>query len=196
MCLNLTSSGVIDGCGADASWQDGSTQASGWGIDLETAAEWNKGHKNMMRNTTALLQDGILVGKEAYEVGDYVNAALCESCPATNGTIQLLQNLTLTSKRLGKRLIYECHGKGVLDEVAAFLIGFGKYHYYGFGGWNNGMSASNHWMNGIFDKPLGVPEEPTYNHTSKVWTRVFKTGTKVTFDLNSNKGKIEWAAVI
>ena len=50
MCLNLTKSGVIDGCGADASWQTGVDQS--WGLTAEMAAAWRDGHKQMMRETT------------------------------------------------------------------------------------------------------------------------------------------------
>ena len=132
MCLNLTMSGVIDGCGADASWQTGVDQQTAWGLDAKTAQAWDVGHKEMMRETTALLGDGLLLGKDAYEVGDYVNGALCEGCPATNETVLLLQNLTARAKATGKRLLYECHGSGRLDEVAAFLCGAGEYHYYGW----------------------------------------------------------------
>lgn len=70
-----------------------------------------------------VFQDGLLLGKDSYEVGDYVNGALCEHCPAANATITMLQNLTATSKALGKRLLYECHGSGSINEVAAFLCG-------------------------------------------------------------------------
>ena len=38
MCLNLTASGVIDGCGADASWQNGIDQATKWDLTEATAA--------------------------------------------------------------------------------------------------------------------------------------------------------------
>ena len=38
--MNLTASGVIDGCGADASWQKG----EGWGLDAATAEAWRTGH--------------------------------------------------------------------------------------------------------------------------------------------------------
>jgi hypothetical protein len=131
MCLNLTASGVIDGCGADASWQTGIDQVSQWHLDNETARVWDQGHRQMMRTTTQLLRDGVLLGKEAYEVGDYVNGALCEQCPASNTTILKLQNLTAVAAAMGKRLIYECHGCGDMDEIAAFLIGAGEYHYYG-----------------------------------------------------------------
>merc|ERR1719174_1193011 len=73
MCLNMTASGVIDGCGADASWQNGVDQAKGWELDVETAQKWNEGHQTMMRQTTEALRDGVLLGKDPWEVGDYVN---------------------------------------------------------------------------------------------------------------------------
>ena len=37
----------------------------------------------MLRNTTALLGEGVLLGKDPWEVGDYVNGALHEGCAAT-----------------------------------------------------------------------------------------------------------------
>eukprot|EP00662_Eupelagonemidae_sp_cell21_P030748 gene30748-20112_t len=67
----MTRSGVIDGCGADASWQDGVDQASKWHLSADVARAWDDGHKQMMRQTTALLGDGVLLGKDPWEVGDY-----------------------------------------------------------------------------------------------------------------------------
>ena len=55
MCLNMTRSGAIDGCGADASWQTGVDQAQEWGLTAATAEAWDAGHKQMMRDTTAAL---------------------------------------------------------------------------------------------------------------------------------------------
>ncbi len=75
MCLTMTGSGLIDGCGADASWQNGVDQAEGWHIDNSTAMAWDSGHKAMMRMTTEALADGVLLGKDPWEVGDYVNGA-------------------------------------------------------------------------------------------------------------------------
>ena len=51
----MTRSGVIDGCGADASWQTGVDQAQEWGLTAATAEAWDVGHKQMMRDTTAAL---------------------------------------------------------------------------------------------------------------------------------------------
>lgn len=70
MCVNMTKSGVVDGCGADASWQDGVEQEKRWGLAPAMAAAWKQGHEQMMRNTTSLLGDGVLLGKYAREVGD------------------------------------------------------------------------------------------------------------------------------
>ena len=72
MCLTMTSSGVIDGCGADASWQTGVDQAKDWHLNDTTAVAWREGHKSMMRMTTEALADGVLLGKDPWEVGDYV----------------------------------------------------------------------------------------------------------------------------
>lgn len=194
MCLNMTMTGFIDGCGADASWQQ-EIQAKGWGVDAQTAATWADGHKQMMRDTTKTLGDGILLGKQAYEVGDYVNGALCEGCPASNATIMLLQNLTRVAQEQGRRLIYECHGSGHLDEVAAFLVGAGPYHYYGFGGWQGGAPFENHWMKGVFNRTLGKPTgDGKYDAAAKEWFRSFAGGTTVRFNTETNTGTISWGS--
>jgi hypothetical protein len=57
MCLNLTDSGVIDGCGADASWQ---VDPTGGTTTPEIKAAWDIGHRTMMRDTTLALGDGLL----------------------------------------------------------------------------------------------------------------------------------------
>lgn len=196
MCLEMTGSGVIDGCGADASWQDGLEQAKGWKLNQSTAKAWSDGHKAMMKMTTAALGDGVLLGKDPYEVGDYVNGALHEGCSNSNETVLTLRNLTRVAKAQGRRLVYQCHGKGKLDEVAAFLAGAGEYHYYGFGGWNGVGSHGNfsgHWMDGVFGRKLGAPlADAMYDSSTDTWTRSFVSGTEVQFNAKTNKGSISW----
>ena len=165
MCLNMTRSGVIDGCGADASWQTGVDQAQDWGLTLATAEAWDAGHKQMMRDTTAALAPhGFLLGKDPWELGDYVNGVLHEGCVAENDTITTLQNLTARAKAQNRRLIYQCHGGrgNVLNEVAAFLCGAGEYHYYGLGGWN-GVGSS-----GCAPLPLLPPQSRSQAHFASV----------------------------
>lgn len=196
MCLKITRGGTVDGCGADASWQDGVDQAKGWGLTPAMALRWSEGHKAMMRNTTSQLGRGVLLGKDPWEVGDYVNGALHEGCAAENATILTLQNLTKRAAALGKRLIYQCHGTGHVDEMAAFLIGAGKYHYYGCGGWNGGPNFDDH-RPAEFDRALGPPKgEGVYDVTTGEWTREFASGTKVLFNARSKKGTIAWGATL
>jgi hypothetical protein len=196
MCLNMTASGVVDGCGADASWQTGVDQD--WDLDSATAAAWNTGHKQMMRSTTEALGEGVLLGKDPWEVGDYVNGALHEGCEAANETVNTLRNLTQVAQQQKRRLIYQCHGTGDLDEVAAFLVGAGPYHYYGLGGWHgtgkNG-NFSEHWMPGVFDRDLGAPtDDATYDPATNEWTRSFASGTVVRFNAMTNAGDISWGS--
>ena len=46
---------------------------------------WRAGKRQMMVDTTAALGNGLLVGKDAAELGDHVNAVLHEGCSAGNG---------------------------------------------------------------------------------------------------------------
>lgn len=201
MCLRMTASGVIDGCGADASWQDGVDQASGWHIDDKTAVAWRDGHKAMMRETTKALGDGVLLGKDPWEVGDYVNGALHEGCAANNLTINTLRNLTAFANSGhatvgGHRLVYQCHSNDAsINSIAAFLCGAGEYHYFGLGGWNDGGRGnfSGHWVDGVFGQPLGTPQgDAVYDSNTHTWSRRFASGTQVTFDAVENKGTIVW----
>lgn len=60
MCLNMTASGYIDGCGADASWQTDPARGT---LDPATLAAWTVGHEEAMRETSVALGDGVLLGK-------------------------------------------------------------------------------------------------------------------------------------
>jgi hypothetical protein len=190
MCLRMTGSGVIDGCGADASWQTGVDQAKQWEISDSMAQAWSAGHKAMMKMTTEALADGVLLGKDPWEVGDYVNGALHEGCAASNATVLTLRNLTRISRAQGRRLVYQCHGKGGVDEIAAFLSGAGAYHYYGLGGWSGvgrHQNFSEHWIPGVFGRQLGAPlADATYDVSTASWKRSFASGTKVRADCSTH----------
>jgi hypothetical protein len=207
LCLNMTASGVIDGCGADFSaleknrWSTHTTSyiQSNYGLDWATARAWNDGHRQMMVDTTAALGDGgFLIGKDHYELGDHVNAVLQEGCPASNDTINILRNLTSTSKRLEKRLIYQCHSNTPTDSVqAAFLCGAGRDHYFTVGGWkSDDPGFPSHWRE-EFDRPLGEPlSDCVYDATTSIWTREFQSGTHVWFDAGRNEGKVMWSTLL
>ena len=84
---------------------------------------------------------------------------LHESCGPDNTTINTLRNLSAAAAAVPRAgaafagpLVYECHGTGSLHEVAAFLIGAGPYHFYGFGGWS---TPSGHYDQRFMDQKLG-----------------------------------------
>jgi hypothetical protein len=101
MCLNMTSSGVVDGCGADFSamgtnqWKDHTPAkiAASLGLDNATAKAWAAGHRQMMRDTQAALGAGLLVGKDGAELGDHVNAVLQEGACYRCGGVSVAQSL-------------------------------------------------------------------------------------------------------
>ncbi|KAG7353605.1 glycosyl hydrolase family 15-related protein [Nitzschia inconspicua] len=203
MCLNLTASGVIDGCGADFSslernrWGTHTTDyiRTNYGLDEVTAQAWNEGHRQMMVETTeALGEGGFLIGKDSFELGDHVNAVLQEGCPASNTTINMLRNLTATAERLGKRLIYQCHTNIPTESVqAAFLCGAGKDHYMTVGGWKGDKAGfPSHWIP-EFEKPLGEPMfDCIYDRDSSMWSRLFQSGTHIWFNPTNNAGGVIW----
>ena len=200
MCLNMTASGYIDGCGADFSameqnnWEAHTTQniMKQLGMDNETAAAWGAGHRQMMLDTTTALGDGVLVAKDWRELGDHANGVIQEQCPPANGTIVILQNLTAQAKQLGKRLVYQCHTSNLEQSLPAFLIGAGVDHYIVFGGWSGGPAAG-HWSP-LADLPLGEPlADGVYDPATGNWTRSFKSGTTVSFDPVARSGTVHWS---
>ena len=69
MCLTMTASGVIDGCGADASEKNAEVAENNWNLNNKTAVAWDLGHRSMMKMTTEALADGLLMGKDPWELG-------------------------------------------------------------------------------------------------------------------------------
>ena len=76
MCLNMTKSGYVDGCGIDGSQQraggaiikgDGSPAIPG--LSSKNALAWNTGKVCMMNGTTNAIGDGLVLGKMEWELG-------------------------------------------------------------------------------------------------------------------------------
>ena len=205
MCLNMTDSGVIDGCGADFSAMEQNSWsahtvpriAAELKLDNKTAAAWAAGHRQMMRDTTTALGDGLLIAKDFAELGDHANAVLQEGCSATNNTIVMLRGLAAKAKALGRRLVYQCHisAPDETGNVPAFLIGAGVDHYLTTGGWTGvANGARGHWYSPLFERPLGHPlGDAIYHGDTDTWTRAFESGTHVSFNARTRKGEISWS---
>ena len=98
----------------------------------------------MLRDLRASMGNAVLLG-DANSVGgswghlpDDADGIHAERCRPTNDTVNALQRLAQT--RPGK--IVECHFQTdndgyFLDALAAFLIGAGDGHYFGFGFWDD-----------------------------------------------------------
>lgn len=196
MCLNMTASGVIDGCGADFSamganrWSEHTPEkiAQDLGLELTSATAWAAGHRQMMKDTQRALGDGLLVGKDGAELGDHVNAVIDEGgCYKRNHTVNNLRNLTQRREAnlpASKQWVYQCHTSEPPDNatMAAFLVGAGDGHYLTVGGWHGGTNG--HWT-ADFARPLGPPlADATYNGTS--WHREFASGTTAIFTPHIN----------
>lgn len=215
MCLNMTSSGVIDGCGADFSSLAGPGLGAQGGLvsiandtamavkdmhlDPATAAAWVAGKRQMLRDTTDALRDGLLIAKHPFELGDYASGVLQEyqQTPPSNATIVMLQGMAARAKALGRRLVYQCHVTAVNEttNLPAFLIGAGADHYLAIGGWSGASLASTGHWDPAFEKPLGEPlGDGVYDSFSGIWTREFKSGTKVWFNAKIGSGRVSWAS--
>lgn len=191
-CLRLTAAG-LDGCGADFSSGDHNSVKRNsvddtmqfMNISEAFAVAWRAGKRQMMQETTAALGNGLLIGKDAAELGDHVNAVLHEGCTGDNATITLLRSITAKANALGRRLLYQCHTTGGMDNdtVAAFLIGAGADHYIASGGWMTSGKAPVNTRPAILENPLGAPKaDALYDAATTTWTRSFASGTVVTFN--------------
>ena len=188
----MTAAG-LDGCGADFSAGGPNSMArntvqntmSFLGVNESVATAWRAGKRQMMIDTTAALGNGLLVGKDAAELGDHVNAVLHEGCDASNGTITLLRGITAKALATKQRLLYQCHTRGGMgnDTVAAFLIGAGVDHYIASGGWSQAGKAPISNRPAILDLPLGAPTaDAVYDAATTMWHRSFASGTRVSFN--------------
>lgn len=120
------------------------------------------------------------------------NAVLQEGCVASNATVNTLRSAAAAAKRDGVRYLYECHSDGTVNDLAAFLVGAGVDHYWGFGAWVTWAGGfESRWLP-EFTKPLGAPLEDAA-YLRGTWTRRFASGTNVTFDALTNRGTIVWA---
>ena len=196
-CLNMTATGLIDGCGADASQQSGASMVEG--LSPEVAAAWSAAHVWAVGNATAAVaaQGHMILGKLEYQLGLSTNGVLQEGCTAGNGTINTLRAAAARAVADQTRYVYECHSNGELSDLAAFLIGCGVDHYFGFGGWVDELPASSHWI-AEMGYPLGAPvTDGVYDAAKGAWTRSFSSSaglTNVTFVVKGDVGTIAWAS--
>ena len=141
----------------------------------------------------------MILGKLQVQLGVSTNGVLQEGCVAGNATIVTLRLAAAKAIADNTRYVYECHANGVANDLAAFLIGAGLDHYFGFGGWvDNGPVSTSHWRVEM-GYPLGTPvSDATYDASTATWSRAFSSAaglTNVTFDAIKSTGTIAWASM-
>lgn len=190
-CVNQTRGGLLDGCGADASQQTGAYIP---GLAPAVAAAWTSGHVAAVAATTAALAPagGLVLGKLANQLGVSTNGVLQEGCGADNATVNTLRAVAAAALAANTRYLYECHFTvSSEDTIAAFLVGAGADTYYGTGPWLTPCGGVE--RPGVLDKALGAPlADGAY--ADGVWTRAFASGTRATFNADTGKGSVVWAA--
>ena len=189
-CLNATTSSSGDGCFCDVS-----TVQNGQGFKPPVSdaklKSWNEGMLNLTMEVQKALGDSrLLIGKVPNQ--PYVKAVQIEFFGANNNSINGLMEGVKNGKVMQAHVPVGTDCTGDLTKyMAAFLIGAGKYSYFGCGEWQAiGKDSKPLTWREEYDKPLGEPEPPEYQNS--MWSRRFSKGTLVTFDTATNKGEITW----
>ena len=188
-----TSDERMDGCGADASQQNGTYIRN---LDPAVAEAWTTAHVEAVQATTMAVSSlgGVILGKLPVQLGVSTNGILQEGCNGNNITITSLRAAAALASTTKSRLLFECHSDSSSESsMAAFLIGAGVDQYWGFGPWvtqAGGFESS--WL-AEYEHPLGEPSsDATYDSTTSIWSRIFASGTSVTFNAKTEQGTITW----
>uniref|UniRef100_A0A1X7SV76 Uncharacterized protein n=1 Tax=Amphimedon queenslandica TaxID=400682 RepID=A0A1X7SV76_AMPQE len=189
-CLNALKATNGDGCFCDSSQRVNSTFNPPLSPEKEKA--WGDGLLQLTKEVQdALGEDNLLIGKVTNQ--SYVKAVQIEYFYAGNASIvELMLGATVGQVTQAHVPVTEDCTGDLTNYMAAFLIGAGKYCYFGCGLWNtqNDDKSAFLWKP-EYDKPLGTPNGPA-TYKNGVWRREFSRGTTVEFDTSTNTGTIKW----
>ena len=184
---DAVATGVVDGAFIDGN-------RGGWGSTVlngctpEKKRAWSVG----LNTSHAMLRQRL--GEDKVLISNYPTPEALEWC--TGGMVERFtpdqhqQDLQALAKA-GK--LADIHAQYFKDmatspHLAAFLVGMGKWSYFGAGsGWDgDGADACATWLKvwPEYSKPLGEPVGPATvvqgnGKTKSIWTRKFKSGTHV-----------------
>ena len=189
-CMDALSAANGDGCFCDMSQQTNLTFPN---VDPAKLRKWGKGMLQLTKDAQQQLgDDKLLIGKVPDQ--PYVKSVQMEYFVANNDSINGLMEGVKNGKVMQAHvpLTVDCKGD-ITDNLAAFLIGAGKYCYYGCGYWNATGDDNGPWYwRPEFDYPLGEPVSAA-SYMNGVWKRKFGSGTEVMFDTSTNKGTVKWS---
>ena len=199
-CLNMTRTGVIDGC-----FMDGCANANPHGNRLIVPGPLEPSvRKRFELNKPKWMAElqkkvpGVLICGSGGGWVDGVAATQVQNWGVHSKDFAGLW-IPMLQRAMSAGIVFEAHAAcGSSDprdpeeqtKLAAFLVAAGRGAYYLCGGWG---SARVDWFP-IYDLPLGEPLGNATLGKDGVWRRSFASGTNVTLDTNTNNGTIEWAA--
>eukprot|EP01084_Bolivina_argentea_P033010 61086_1 len=193
-CLNMTQTGYIDGCFAD---RPSESTFKGHNLTQNQTEAYSKGHSACLLSIQKGLNDtnkSVLISNGWYTQG--IVAIQLEGFHAEQSAIQMLQKYGDLGVLVQAHAGYnqdgnDNHCENITNSLAAFLIGAGKYAYYGC---SRGWYIEPDWIvwHSEYDKKLGTPKGKAIL-SGDMYTRSFESGTTVTFNITSNVGTIDWA---
>ena len=199
--------GIVDGIFADRCNFNISSYSHCINITKLKQQQWNQGHIYMLEQAQKLItshnnERGILIGNNANIHG--VNARMFENFryddagAVNDGTSDdLVALMNETNVRIS-----EVHGDKANygsftynQSVSAYLIGAYNYSYYACTkGWTLQSGWDEMWQNPDYKKNLGQPlTHAIYDNKTKIYSRQFKSGTKVYLDLKWQNPCIKWS---
>ena len=203
-CVNMTQMypGIIDGCFVDRA---NDNTFDGYNFTQELLNEYTNGHNNVTIKLQTILVDN---NKSVAIANGYVSyydnitnetlysyATQIERFEANQECIEQLMGYATDGVLAQAHAGYQPDGndnhcQDVNNSLSAFLIGAGKYHYYGC---SQGWYIEPDWVKWHYQYslPLGEPLSDAVLNGS-IYTRQFAAGTVVTFNISSNTGNIEW----
>ena len=192
-CLDAIKAADGDGCFCDSSQHTDASFVPP--VSPKKKEEWGDGLLQLTKNVQeALGDDNLLIGKVSNQ--SYVKAVQIEFfSPSNNSIVELMLGATVGQVvQAHVPVSQNCH-EDLTNYMAAFLIGAGKYSYFGCGNWNtqNDDTSAFIWKP-EYDKPLGEPTGPAI-YNNGVWMRKFSHGTSVKFDTSTKTGTIEWGTL-
>lgn len=219
LCLNVTRSGVADGCFADYASMGGDDPAapgqpashgvqgvmSAWQVDKEVAQLWVNGHQKALDLLMAGLNKlsgggGVLVANGGRN--KHTNGFMMETFQPSTGDIRVIQGAAKDGvfNQVHCNMYAGAGNPDTRDCLAAFLIGTGPNAYFsGPDSWNVRQSAQDpagiedvraRWRP-EYDKPLGPPSG-LGALAGDTWHRDFAHAS-VDFNTTICKGTIRWA---
>jgi len=183
-CLAMTNTGVIDGCFMDGCTKDECHSGNPDYIPMK---------KQTMINLQTKVSGPLICGSNGAIIDGVMGSQIQNWGKGENWSTR---EIPMIMRAMEAGIMFQAHGpcpsdstsQSTINNIAAFLIGAGRYSYYMCGTWTN---PPLDWFP-IYDFPLGAPVSNATLGEDGIWRRSFESGTEVAFDTNKEHGEIKW----